>query len=67
LPHELAFGGIFVPPMLVAAALGVLGAAATARFLNRRRWSRFFRSPPLVFLSFAVIYTIAIGSIFIGM
>jgi hypothetical protein len=66
IPHEVSLGGVYLPPMLVAAALGLAGAVATARALNRLRLSRYFFYPPLVFLAITVIYTVAVGTWVIG-
>ena len=57
IPHELYVGEVFFPPMLLDAALGLLGASITARLLNRFRVSRYFYQPPLVLIALAVIYT----------
>ena len=64
-PHEFTLGGVYFPPLLIAAFLGVLAAVLTAMLLNRYRLSRFFFYPPLVFLALAVIYTGLIGTFFI--
>ena len=64
-PHEFTLGGVYFPPLLIAALLGVLAAVLTAMLLNRYRLSRFFFYPPLVFLALAVIYTGLIGTFFI--
>lgn len=66
IPHEFAIGGVYLPPMLVAALFGVAAALATARLLNRYRLSRYFFYPPLVFLALMVIYTLLIGTFLIG-
>lgn len=66
IPHELAIGGVYIPPMLVAAICGVLAALVTARVLNRTRLSRFFFYPPLVSLALMIIYTLVVGTYFIG-
>jgi len=65
-PHEFSIGGVYLPPVLIAACLGVLAALVTARVLNRYRLSRYFFYPPLVFLSLTVIYALVIGEFFIG-
>jgi hypothetical protein len=65
-PHEFAIGGIFMPPLLVAAILGTVAAVVTARILNRFRLSRYFFYPPLVFLALTVLYTTVIGTFIIG-
>jgi hypothetical protein len=64
-PSELAIGGIYMPPMLIAGLLGLVAAALTAQLLNRYRLSRYFFYPPLVFVALAVIYTGLIGTFFI--
>ncbi len=48
--------------MLIAGLLGTTAAWLTAMLLNRYRLSRYFSSPPLVFLALSVIYTLAIGT-----
>ena len=61
-PSEFAIGGVYVPPMLVAAILGTVLAVLTARLLNRYRISRFFFYPPVVFVALIIIYTVVIGT-----
>jgi hypothetical protein len=62
IPSEIAAGGMFFPPLLIASLLGLLAAWFTAQMLNRYRLSRFFFYPPLVLLALAVIYTVVIGT-----
>ncbi len=62
IPSEVAIGGVYFPPLLLASILGATAAAVTALALNRYRLSRFFYYPPAVFLALAVIYTGLIGS-----
>ncbi len=64
-PSEFEIGGIFVPPLLVAALFAWVLAWVTAWILNRFRFSRFFFYPPLVFLALIVIYTVIIGTFII--
>ena len=66
IPHEFAIGGIYLPPLLIAAILGVLGAILSARLLNRYRLSRHFFYPPLVMLAMMTVYTVLIGTFIIG-
>jgi hypothetical protein len=66
IPHEFAIGGVFMPPLLIAAVLGTIAAVATARLLNRYRLSKYFFYPPLVFLALMIIYTVLIGTFIIG-
>ena len=65
IPAEVAIGGVYFPPLLLASAVGVTLAALTAFALNRYRLSRFFWYPPLVFLALSVIYTGLIGTFLI--
>jgi hypothetical protein len=65
IPSEVAIGGVFLPPLLLASILGVMAASLTSMLLNRYRLSRYFYYPPLIFLAMAVIYTGLIGTFFI--
>ena len=65
IPHEFAIGGVYLPPLLVAAFLGLIAAMLTARLLNRYRLTRYFFYPPLVFLALVAIYTTIIGTFII--
>ena len=65
IPHEFFIGGVYFPPLLIAAFLGVVAASFTAIALNRYRLSRFFFYPPVVFVALAVIYTGLIGTFLI--
>jgi len=64
-PREFTIAGVYFPPLLIAAILGVLAAVLTVILLNRYRLSRFFLYPPLVFLALAIIYTSLIGTVLI--
>ena len=64
-PSEVAIGGVYLPPLLVAAILGLILSLVTASFLNRTRLSRHFFYPPLVFVAMSVIYTVVIGTFLI--
>ena len=66
IPHEFAIGGVYLPPMLIAAILGVLGSILSARLMNRYRLSRYFFYPPLVMLAMMPVYTVLIGTFIIG-
>ena len=65
IPHELAFGEVFMPPILVTGFLALIVSVVTARLLNRYRLSRYLANPSLVFVSLVVIYTIIIGTFLI--
>ena len=66
IPHEFAIGEVYMPPLLVAAFLGLIAAFVTAHLLNRYRLTRYFFYPPLVFVALTIIYTIFIGTFIIG-
>ena len=61
IPSEVAVGGVYLPPLLVAGFLGVFLAYWTGGLLNRYRLSQYFFYPPLVVLALSIIYTILIG------
>jgi hypothetical protein len=65
IPHEIALGGVYMPPLLVAGILAVIAAVVTAQLLNRYRLSRYFYYPPLVLIALMVIYTVIIGTFII--
>jgi hypothetical protein len=56
--HELNIGGVYIPPLFLAAIIGVVMAIYTAKLLNRYRLSKYLFYPPLVFLAIAAIYTV---------
>ena len=66
IPHEFAIGGVYMPPLLVAAMIGIIATVVTTRQLNRYRLSRYFFYPPLVSLALMIIYTVLIGTFIIG-
>jgi len=66
MPHEIAIGGVYLPPMLIAAMLGVALAVLTGHLLNRKHWAQYFFYPPLVMLAMMVLYTVLIGTFIIG-
>jgi hypothetical protein len=66
IPHEFAIAEVYMPPLLVAAFLGLIAAMLTARLLNRYRLTRYFFYPPLVFIALTIIYTVFIGTFIIG-
>ena len=65
IPSEIAIGGIYFPPLLLASFLGVAAAILTAFTLNSYRISRFFSYPPVIFIALAVIYTGVTGTFLI--
>jgi hypothetical protein len=61
IPSEVELWGVYMPPLLPATVLGLLGMWLTVYWLNRSRLSRFFIFPQLVMLALAAIYTCLIG------
>jgi len=61
IPHEIAVGGVYFPPLLFAGALGTVAAWIAAYLLNRLDLSRYFFYPPLVFVAMTAIFTVLIG------
>jgi hypothetical protein len=64
-PTEFAVGGVYMPPLLIAALLGTVIAVVAAQLLNRTRLSRYFFYPPLVFVALTVIFTVLVGAVVI--
>lgn len=67
MPHELAFGGILVSPILVAVLGGSVLALLTAWLLNRLNWNVFLRWHQWSFVAFLLIYTCLIGKYGVGL
>ncbi len=61
-PHEIAICGVFLPPLLIAASIGLFATMLTTKQLNKYKLSQYFFYPPLVSLGFLVIYTVIIGT-----
>ena len=61
IPHEIAIGSVYFPPLLFSGVLGTAAASIVASLLNRLRLSRYFFYPPLVFVAMAVIFTVLIS------
>ena len=65
IPSETNLGGVFMPPLLVAALLALVATSITAGLLNRFRLSRYFFYPPLVYFALLLLYTVLIGTFII--
>jgi hypothetical protein len=63
IPHEIAMGGIYMPPLFVAALMGIVLAIIAAKILNKYRLSKYFFYPPLVFVAMVVIFTVLVEGI----
>ena len=63
IPREFNIGGVYLPPILIAAILGTIAALITARLLNRYRLSKYLFYPTLVFVALILIYTVLFGVI----
>lgn len=65
-PSELPISGVYLPPALVLALIGLVAAWIVGRFLNRTRLARYFWNPPLAFLAIWAIMTAVIGLFFLA-
>lgn len=64
-PSEWSFAGILVPPLLLAAVLGIVVAAIVSRIVGGSRIVRFVWHPWLAFTGLAVLFTALIALFFI--
>ncbi len=62
IPAEIEIMGVYAPPLLINATLGVILMLITVYLLNRHRLSRFFMFPEAVMLSIAAIYTVILST-----
>lgn len=58
---ELAWGDLYLPPLLVAILCGLAATAVTVKLCNHLGWHRYIANPPLVELSLTAIYTVLLG------
>ena len=65
-PHEIAIAGVYLPPMLVAAFLGVIATVLSVRLISHYKLSKYFAFAPVVLLALMVIYTVFFGTFIIG-
>jgi hypothetical protein len=63
IPHEIAIGGIYMPPLFVASIIGIVLAIVVAKILNKYRLSKYLFYPPLVFVAMVVIFTVFVEGI----
>jgi hypothetical protein len=63
IPHEFSISGIYMPPLFVAALIGIVMAIIAAKLLNKYRLSKYLYYPPLVFVSMVVIFTVFVETI----
>ncbi len=61
IPVEFSMGGIYMPPLFIAALLGVITAMGVAKLLNSYRLSKYFFYPPLVFVALVIIFMVIYG------
>jgi hypothetical protein len=61
IPSEMHVAGVYVPPALVIALLGLVAAWAVSKILNRTRLARFVWKPPLAFLAIWALLSAIIG------
>jgi hypothetical protein len=61
-PVELSLNGVYYPPWLLAALLGLVLAIGLAELANRTGLSRFVWHPPLFFTALVVACTVLVGT-----
>jgi hypothetical protein len=61
IPAAVSLGFVFVPPIFIDMAVGLLLAWLVARILNRTGLSRFFWHTPLAFLGLVVLMSSLVG------
>ncbi|GAL36550.1 hypothetical protein JCM19240_2619 [Vibrio maritimus] len=61
MPHELEFGGIYFPPLLLTCACGYLLALITSKFIVNRKWHRHFAGYALVEIAIAAVYVVLLN------
>lgn len=61
-PVELSLNGIYYPPWLLAAVLGLVLAMTLTNIANLTGLSRWVWHPPLFFTALVVVCTLLIGS-----
>lgn len=61
IPSEFSLNWVYLPPFMLAVALGYLAAFGLTRVLNTTGLSKFFWRPDVAFLAFWVLLTSLIG------
>lgn len=61
-PVELSLNGVYYPPWLLAALLGLMLAIVVAALANRTGLSRFVWHPPLFFAALVIACTVLAGT-----
>jgi hypothetical protein len=61
-PVELSLNGVYYPPWLLAALLGLMLAIVVAALANRTGLSRFVWHPPLFLAALVIACTVLVGT-----
>jgi Protein of unknown function (DUF1656) len=61
IPAAVSLGFVFVPPIFIDIAVGLVLAWLVGRILNRTGLSRFFWHTPLAFLGLVVLMSSLVG------
>ncbi|MGR5065175.1 DUF1656 domain-containing protein [Photobacterium sp. DNB22_13_2] len=56
IPHEISFGEIYLPPLLVVMTLAYLMAIAVSQFFGKLGWHKYIYSPAIAEFSLMVIF-----------
>jgi hypothetical protein len=65
IPHELAWGGVYLSPLLPVFSLGLIGAWISVGLLNKMRLSRYIMFPNTTFIALMTAYILLIDALWI--
>ncbi|WP_208764168.1 DUF1656 domain-containing protein [Shewanella aestuarii] len=61
MPHEIAFGEIYGPPLLAVVTLAYLLMLMVTQIATKLGWYKWFAAPAIVELSLVAIFTVVLG------
>tara|TARA_R110002110_G_scaffold406421_1_gene626483 strand:+ start:321608 stop:321820 length:213 start_codon:yes stop_codon:yes gene_type:complete len=62
IPHELAFGDLYLSPLLPVFSVALLATWITVLLLNKLRLSRYIMLPSLTFLTLMAFYMLLLDA-----
>ncbi|MDE1326857.1 DUF1656 domain-containing protein [Vibrio aestuarianus] len=60
-PHELAWGEIYIPPLLLVVVIAYVLASTTSLIMAKLGWHKYVAHPALAEFSLVIIFTGIIG------
>ena len=64
-PHELAWGDVYLSPWVPVFSLALIGAWLTVTVLNKLRLSRYIMFPSTTFLALMALYVLLMNAFWI--